>query len=77
MTSYQSLFTDSLNHLNAIDDDDEATSLCLVIFLLGIVEARATRVRRRNVNRLYLRRQDLLPNPRIGTPWQLGKSYML
>ena len=70
-SSYESLFTESLNHLNIVDNDDEALGLCLVIILFGIVTARATRVRRRNINRLYLRRQDLLPNPRIGTPWQV------
>jgi hypothetical protein len=64
-SSYESLFTESLNHLSIIDDDDEALGLCLVIILFGIVEAHTTRVRRHNVNRLYLRRQDLLPNPRI------------
>jgi hypothetical protein len=30
-SSYKSLFTESLNHLNIIDDDDEALALCLVI----------------------------------------------
>ena len=70
-SSPESLFTESLNHLNIIDDNDETLALCLVIIHFGIVEAHRTCVRHRNVNQLYLHRQDLLPKPRIGTPWQV------
>jgi hypothetical protein len=62
----------SLNHLNDDDNEDEDMfATVLVIILLHILEGRATRIQRRNANRLYLRRQDLLPNPRTGTPWQV------
>jgi hypothetical protein len=33
-SSYQSLFAESLNHLNIIDDDDEALALCLLVIIL-------------------------------------------
>ena len=57
--------------LNIIDDNDEMLALCLVIILFGIVEAHRTCVHCCNVNQLYLHQQDLLPNPCIGTPWQI------
>lgn len=64
------LFTDSLKDANDVNDDD-VLPVTLALIIISILKARATRVCRRNVNRLYLRRQDLLPNSRIGTPWEV------
>ncbi|KAL0946034.1 hypothetical protein HGRIS_012309 [Hohenbuehelia grisea] len=56
------------------DDDGEellqAQALCALTLLVGVLEAHEQSVRRRNPSRLYLCRPQLLPNPRIGTPWQ-------
>ncbi|KAJ7194857.1 hypothetical protein GGX14DRAFT_402074 [Mycena pura] len=38
--------------------------------LLGALEARRRRAERRRHSRLYLCRPQLLPNPRVETPWQ-------
>ncbi|KAG6883631.1 hypothetical protein C0992_008252 [Termitomyces sp. T32_za158] len=42
----------------------------VLIVLIGIQEARQQRIHHRHRHRLYLRRRELLPNPRVGTPWQ-------
>ena len=67
------LFAQSLDHFNRTDDnsDEDHLAICIIIILIGVLEARGTKIRRRNINRLYLRRQNLLPNPREGTPWQV------
>ena len=39
--------------------------------LLGALEARKQRAARRQQSRLYLCRPQLLPNPRMDTPWQI------
>ncbi|KAJ7192487.1 hypothetical protein GGX14DRAFT_406285 [Mycena pura] len=39
--------------------------------LLGALESRRLRAARRQQSRLYLCRPQLLPNPRIDTPWQI------
>jgi hypothetical protein len=42
---------------------------CIGLVCYGVEEAQRLRVSRRSLQRLYLTRPDLLPNPRAGTPW--------
>lgn len=51
------------------EDDDTAGAAFSVILFQALVARNARNARRRQ-NRLYLCRRELLPNPRIGTPWQ-------
>lgn len=54
------------------DDENEYTSAAFAAALiLGIEETRLAEAVRRNPSRLYLRRPQLLPNPRTQTPWQV------
>ncbi len=56
------------------DEDEELDDLALVAAtasVLGAEEARLTRAERRKPSRRYLRRPQLLPNPRYNTPWQV------
>ncbi|KAF5383062.1 hypothetical protein D9615_004821 [Tricholomella constricta] len=59
--------------LSEAEDDEEALLLPAVflVVLAGIEGARQDRIDHRHRNRLYLRRNELLPNPRAGTPWQI------
>jgi hypothetical protein len=55
------------------DEDDEllligAAAACTL--LIGSLTSYEHKVRRRQPHRLYLTRPELLPNPRIGTPWE-------
>lgn len=52
--------------------DEEATQdiLILATLVTGVEEACQACIDHRNDNRLYLCRPQLLPNPRIDTPWQ-------
>ena len=54
------------------DEQDDIYTACKAAALLvaGIEYAHQERVFRRSGKRLYLVRQDLLPNPRFGTAWQ-------
>ncbi len=53
------------------EPDEEFIPIVIVTILLaGILVARETRNNRRQLHRLYLCRNELLPNPREGTPWQ-------
>lgn len=69
--STASLFMVSLTHLNDLEDNDDALAAAFCIILFGVIEAHTTRIRCHNINQLYLCHQDLLPNPWIGTPWQV------
>jgi hypothetical protein len=55
------------------DDDDELLMVgaAAATVIIGILENHHEKVRRRRPHRLYLTRPELLPNPRIGTPWQM------
>ena len=56
------------------EDDDELEFLALVIagmVVVGAEETRTHRAERRQPSRRYLRRPQLLPNPRQDTPWQI------
>ncbi|KAG5649327.1 hypothetical protein H0H81_004598 [Sphagnurus paluster] len=61
-----------LNDLSDTEDDEMLIlqAAVFLIVLVGIDEARQNQIRNRNQHRLYLRRRDLLPNPRAATPWQ-------
>ena len=67
----------ALQSLLLADEEDEADQqleeLAIatgILILLGVEESRRLRSARRKERRLYLTRPDLLPNPRVGTPWQ-------
>jgi hypothetical protein len=56
------------------DDDDEdlfIVTATVAACLIGFLEVNESKVRRRRSRRLYLTRPELLPNPRVGTPWQI------
>lgn len=50
-------------------EDDALLAAAVVVF--GAEEARLRRAERRKPSRRYLRRRQLLPNPRQNTPWQV------
>lgn len=56
-----------------LEDDEEdrrAAAAAVIVMYVGAEEARQLRAERRHPSRLYLCRPQLLPNPRINTPWQ-------
>ncbi|KAN0137257.1 hypothetical protein V8E53_004967 [Lactarius tabidus] len=53
-----------------IYEDEDAAALALFTVTSSISAAREARNVRRQSHRLSLCRAELLPNPRIGTPWQ-------
>jgi hypothetical protein len=57
-----------------IDDEDEFRRHRIAILgaaiFSGAEESRRERLVRRRARRTYLIRGDLLPNPRVNTPWQ-------
>ncbi|KAJ7739509.1 hypothetical protein B0H16DRAFT_1378881, partial [Mycena metata] len=53
-----------------LDEESDLAGTACAIILLGAAEARRLRVERRHPNRLYLCRPQLMPDPRINTPWQ-------
>jgi hypothetical protein len=52
------------------DEDNAAAAAFFTIIIISILQAHEARNEQRQRHRLYLRRGELLPNPRIGTPWQ-------
>ncbi|KAJ3870860.1 hypothetical protein F5051DRAFT_242273 [Lentinula edodes] len=54
---------------NDEEDEDKLRLLLLATLVSGVFDHEAERVRRRNPSRLYLTRPQLLPNPRIESPW--------
>jgi hypothetical protein len=52
------------------DEDDAVVAAFFLAVLASILSAREARNERRQPHRLYLRWGELLPNPRVGTPWQ-------
>ena len=72
MSATSLLFAQSLSHFNsASDESDDDHVICIIILLIGVLEACATKVHHCNINCLYLCQQDLLPNPCEGTSWQV------
>lgn len=66
---------DSDNFATALLDDEteqefELQLALALVLVLGADEARIARTRRRNPSRLYLRRSQLMPEPRLDLPWQ-------
>jgi hypothetical protein len=64
-----------LQTVNEMEDDDDEMDLerlatAAGIILLGAEEACILHAERRKNSRLYLCRPQLLPNPRLDTPWQ-------
>lgn len=56
---------------SAEDDLDEVAILAAAVTALGSEEARLERAEKRLPSRRYLRRPQLLPDPRNNTPWQV------
>lgn len=54
-----------------IFDDDERARILAAAFIAGSEASRQDRIDTRHPHRLYLCRPQLLPNPRIDTPWQV------
>ncbi|KAF8174378.1 hypothetical protein BJ912DRAFT_60762 [Pholiota molesta] len=52
------------------DEQARQNALILAALVAGVEEARQARIDRRNKNRVYLCRPQLLPNPQLDTPWQ-------
>ncbi|KDQ52816.1 hypothetical protein JAAARDRAFT_197892 [Jaapia argillacea MUCL 33604] len=52
------------------DDEDEALLVVAAALFIGVEEAREAQARRRHGHRLYLTRPELMPLPRIDSPWQ-------
>lgn len=53
------------------EDQRQLTGTACAVILGGAEESRKLRIERRKPNRLYLCRPQLLPNPRVDTPWQI------
>ena len=54
------------------DDTEEMVVLTLLVIILACgYQARLLRAEGRRKHRLYLCRPELVPNPRIGSPWQV------
>ena len=52
------------------DEFEDELLACVGLVCYGLEEARQLSVSRRSLQRLYLTRADLLPDPRTDTPWQ-------
>jgi hypothetical protein len=55
---------------DAMDGQQRLAGIATAIIVLGAIEAQRLRAERRKPSRLYLCRPQLLPNPRVTTPWQ-------
>lgn len=53
------------------NDEEDIVLVAAALLLLGAETASQLRRARRSTTRLYLTRPQLLPNPRLGTPWQM------
>ena len=53
-----------------VQDSEMRIAVALALIHIGAEEAHQLRVRRRQPSRLYLCCDQLLPNPRFGTPWE-------
>jgi hypothetical protein len=56
--------------LQWIDEEEEDILAVTALVAYGLEEAREHHREQRFRKRLYLVRGDLLPNPRVNTPWQ-------
>jgi hypothetical protein len=71
MDSDLDLFSSSSDSDSSSSSEDDDVIAVFGILALGVLEAEELRRQRRAVTRHYLTRPQLLPNPRIGTPWQI------
>ena len=73
MSAMSLLFAQSLSHFNPASDDSDEDHLVIgiIILLIGVLEARAMKIRHCNIKHLYLHQKDLLLNSHEGTPWQI------
>ncbi|KAH7930088.1 hypothetical protein BV22DRAFT_1001525 [Leucogyrophana mollusca] len=67
---------EELLFVEGIDEDDDEgyihqLAILGVLIYAGADESRRLRSERRRAHRTYLVRDDLLPNPRLNTPWQV------
>jgi hypothetical protein len=53
-----------------VNDEEEELKMVAATLVAGVELARLHRIESRNPSRLYLCRPQLLPNPRLNTPWQ-------
>lgn len=74
MDSDLALFSLQMQGDEEDDQDDQermqATAALLLIILIGAQESQTTRIHNRHLPRLYLCRDQLLPDPRVEMPWQ-------
>jgi hypothetical protein len=52
-------------------DNDESAQVLAAALIAGIKISQEESINTRNPHRLYLCRPQLLPNPRVDTPWQV------
>ena len=65
------MFWDELENLEDEEEElEEAAVAWVASMLTGVLMTREAQNERRREHRLYLRRGELLPDPRIATPWQ-------
>jgi hypothetical protein len=58
------------NDVGTYDEEEAAAAALFAIISTSILEAREAQNERRQDHRFYLCRAELLPDPRVGTPWQ-------
>ncbi|KIK96334.1 hypothetical protein PAXRUDRAFT_772156 [Paxillus rubicundulus Ve08.2h10] len=54
-----------------LEDEENKITLIAAAIIGGAEISRQIRIENRHENRLYLCRPQLLPNPRLATPWQV------
>jgi len=64
------MLVEDLNYDYDYDEEEAAAAAACAIIFHQLLVARQARIERRRSHRLYLCRRELLPNPRVGTPWQ-------
>lgn len=55
---------------HAGEDEESAGAAAMMVMLHNMIMARQARSEHRKPHQLYLCRRELMPNPRIDTPWQ-------
>jgi len=61
------------HHFSVLDEEDERRDhLCILVavMIIGSIEDHEWTVRNRRRHRQHLSQANLLPNPRVGTPWR-------
>ncbi|KAJ7871565.1 hypothetical protein B0H13DRAFT_1895712 [Mycena leptocephala] len=70
---------DAFFQLDDIEDEEMEheqllAGMATTVLLIGAIEAQRLRAERRKPSRLYLCRPQLLPLPRVATPWQVARA---